>query len=103
MDGTQKKRRVASKETAGGSFLSITGSGLWLFDQEMRAGAGTGKNAEAQNIGDDENRLTRAVHAKVRKLVRGKTLRMEGAKTGFVSKERPAGHGHTACEQSFDR
>jgi len=82
--------------------VSITRSGLWLFDKEMRAGAGTGENAEAQDICDDQSRLARAVYAKVCELVRGKTLRMEGAKTGFVAKERPAGHCHTACEQSFD-
>src|SRR6266404_5763587 len=100
MERTQKKRPVASKETARGIFVSINRSGLWLFGEEMRTGAGTGKNAEAQNICDDQSRLARAVHVKVCELVKGKTLRMEGAKTGFVAEERPAGHCHTACEQS---
>jgi len=103
-DGENAKEKACGlKETARGSFVSITRSGLWLFDEEMRAGAGTGKNAEAQNIGDDESRLASAIHAKVCELVKGKTLRMEGAKTGFVAKERPAGHCHAAREQSFDR
>ena len=75
---------------------------LRFFHENVRAGIGVGKNAEAQYIGDHERRLAGAVHAKIGELIRRKALGMQGAKTGFIAKERTASHDHAAGEQIFD-
>ena len=74
-----------------------------LFDKEVSVRIGTGKDAETQNVRDDKRRFPSAVHAIVGELVRRKALGIEGTKTGFVTKERPACHGHAAGEKSLDR
>ena len=76
---------------------------MWFFDEEMSVWVSAGKDAETQNIGDDLGGFARAVHAEVGKLIRGKALGVERAKTRFVAEERAAGHGHAAGEKSFDR
>jgi hypothetical protein len=59
-------------------------------------------NAAAEDFSDNLRGLTGTVDTIVSKLIRGKTLRMESAEAGFVTKERAAGHGHAAREQDFD-
>jgi len=65
-------------------------------------GIGFGKDAEAEDVGDDEAGVAAAVDAKIGESVRRKALGVEGAETGLVTKERPTGHGHAPCEESFD-
>jgi hypothetical protein len=75
---------------------------LRFFDQEMSVWIGAGKDAEAQDIGDDERWFASAVHAVVGELIGRKPLRMQRAKAGFIAEKRASGHGHAAREQSFD-
>jgi hypothetical protein len=59
-------------------------------------------NAAAEDFCYDLSGIAGAVHTMIRQLIRGKTLRMERAKAGFIAKERAAGHGHTAGKQKLD-
>src|ERR1700758_2152505 len=78
-------------------------SGLRFFDEEMSVGVGAGEDAKAEDVGYDEWWFTGAVHTVVGELVRRNALRVQSAKPGFVTKQRAAGHGHAAREQSFNR
>jgi hypothetical protein len=71
-------------------------SRIWFFNDEMCFAATCRENASPEDLGDDLRGLARAVQAEVRKLIRGKTLRMESAKTDFIAEKGPAGHGHAA-------
>ena len=53
-------------------------------------------NAAPEDFRDDLRGIARAVQAKVRKLIRGKTLRVQSSKTDFVAEKGPTGHGHAA-------
>ena len=75
---------------------------MGFFHEEMSVWVGAGEDAEAENICYDQRRFARAIDAVIRELVRGKALRMQGAKAGFVAEERPSGHGHATRKQSFD-
>jgi hypothetical protein len=59
-------------------------------------------NPAAEDFRDDLGGIARAVHSKVSELIRGKTLRMKCAETGFIAKERTSGHGHAPGKQKLD-
>src|SRR5580704_3433317 len=59
-------------------------------------------NGAAQDFADNRSRIAGTIHAKVSELIRRQTLRVQGAKTGFVPEEWAAGHGHAARKQDVD-
>ena len=59
-------------------------------------------NAPAEDFRDDLSGIARAVHTKVSKLIRRKTLGVESAKAGFIAKKRTASHGHATREEKLD-
>ena len=63
------------------------------------AGHGGADNAQAQNFGYGLRRIDGAVDAKVRELIGGEALGVQGAEALLVAKERAAGHGHAAAEE----
>src|SRR6267142_7194650 len=65
--------------------------------------ARTVEDIEAKDFFDNERRLGGAIDSTVCELIRGEALSVERAEARFVTKERPAGHGHAACEKGFDR
>jgi len=77
-------------------------SRIWFFNDEMCFAATCHDNAAAQDFRDDLSGVAGAVHLVVRELIRGKPLRVERAKTGFIAEERPASHRHTAGKQKLN-
>ena len=77
-------------------------SGERFLNHEMGLVASGGNNAQAQDLGDDFGGLVRTVHPIVGKLVGRETLRVKRAKTGFVAKQRAAGHGHATRKENLD-
>jgi hypothetical protein len=59
-------------------------------------------NAAPEDFRDDLSRIARAVHSKVSKPIRRKTLRVERAKARLIAKEWTASHGHATREKKFD-
>ena len=68
----------------------------------MGVGVGFGKDAQAEDIGDNRGRIAAAIHAEIGELVRGQALGVERAEAGLVAEERAASHGHAAREKGFD-
>jgi len=64
--------------------------------------AGDGRDAAAEDFGDDLRWFTGAVDAMVGELVGREALGVERAEAGFVAEERAARHGHAAGEQDVD-
>src|SRR5579859_1200820 len=60
------------------------------------------EQAKTQNFRYNGGGVAGAVHPEIGKLIGGDALRIERAKTGFVTKKRPAGHGHAARKKRFD-
>jgi len=89
-------------EKISAAYSSESQLGIWFFDDEVCFAATCRDNASPEDFRDDLPGIAGAVQAKVRELIRGKTLRVESAKTDFVAEKGPAGHGHAAGEQYFD-
>src|SRR5579859_5081530 len=61
------------------------------------------KEFEPEDFRDHEGRIAGTVHTKVRELVGRQALSVKRAEARFVAKERTTGHGHTSCQESFNR
>ena len=90
--------RKVCGEKISDAYSSEWKSGIWFFDDEVCFAATCPENAPAEDFRDDLSGIARAVHTKVGKLIRRKTLGVQGAKAGFIAEERSASHGHAARE-----
>ena len=62
-----------------------------------------GHDSATKNFCDHVRRITGTVHTKVRELVRGDSLGVQRAETGFVAEKRATGHGHATRKENIDR
>jgi hypothetical protein len=90
--------RKVCGEKISDAYSSEWPSRIWFFDDQMCFAATCPDHAPAEDFRDDLSGIARAVHTKVSKLIRRKTLGVESAKAGFIAKERSASHGHAARE-----
>jgi len=58
--------------------------------------------APPKNFSDHGGRIARAINAKIRELVGGQALGVEGTEAGLVAEKGPARHGHAAREKYVD-
>jgi hypothetical protein len=95
---SERYRRLGSIDVA----QKCKSSELGLLHNEVSVATEGRNNSTAENFCNDAGRFAGTVDAVVGLLIGRQTLGVKGAKAGFVSKQRAAGHGHAASQQNIE-